>query len=65
MAYRELPVSDALASDGALGCSDPTRRRCFVNPQAAFAYDLEGVDSHQLTMPPAPAVGCSRGCRNG
>ena len=46
---------DALASNGALGCSDPTRRRRFVNPQSAYAYDLEGIDSHQLTMPPAPA----------
>ena len=46
---------DALASNGALGCSDPTKRRRFVNPQSAYAYDLEGIDSHQLTMPPAPA----------
>jgi hypothetical protein len=46
---------DALASNGALGCSDPTKRRRFVNPQAAYAFDLEGIDSHQLTMPPAPA----------
>lgn len=46
---------DALASNGALGCGHPTMRRRFVNPQSAYAYDLEGIDSHQLTMPPAPA----------
>jgi hypothetical protein len=45
----------ALASNGALGCGHPTMQRRFVNPQSAYAYDLEGVDSHQLTMPPAPA----------
>src|SRR5712692_4106685 len=25
-----------------------------VNPQAGLAFDLEGTDSHQLAMPPAP-----------
>ncbi|MGA8593941.1 MAG: vanadium-dependent haloperoxidase [Bryobacteraceae bacterium] len=27
-----------------------------VDPQAGLAYDLEGTDSHQLSMPPAPAL---------
>jgi hypothetical protein len=27
----------------------------FVNPQAAFAFQMEGADSHQLGIPPAPA----------
>jgi hypothetical protein len=27
-----------------------------VNPQASLAFDTEGVDSHQLTMPPAHPV---------
>lgn len=31
-----------------------TRR--LVNPQAALAFDLEGADSHSLTMAPAPAL---------
>ena len=26
-----------------------------VNPQAGLAFDMEGTDSHQLAMPPAPA----------
>ena len=26
-----------------------------MNPQSAYAFDLEGIDSHQLTMRPAPA----------
>ncbi|HEX8697565.1 MAG TPA: hypothetical protein VF815_01890, partial [Myxococcaceae bacterium] len=30
--------------------------RKLVNPQAAFAFDLIGADSHHLTMPPAPAM---------
>jgi membrane-associated phospholipid phosphatase len=27
-----------------------------VNPQAGLAFDTEGVDSHQLAIPPAPGV---------
>jgi hypothetical protein len=27
-----------------------------VNPLAGLAYDLEGADSHQLSIPPSPAV---------
>ena len=34
------------------GWPDPTRRRGFVDPQAGLAFDLEGIDSHLLTMPP-------------
>jgi hypothetical protein len=30
-------------------------RRKLVNPQAGLAFDLEGTDSHQFVMPPAPA----------
>ena len=28
----------------------------FVNPLAGVAFELEGTDSHQLAIPPAPAV---------
>jgi hypothetical protein len=53
---REKTIDlDSLASNSALGCNDQTKRRRFVNPQSAYAFDLEGIDSHQLTMPPAPA----------
>ncbi len=38
-----------------LGCSDPAHQRRLVNPMAGVAFDLEGTDSHQLAMPPAPA----------
>jgi hypothetical protein len=31
-----------------------TRR--LINPQAGLAFDLEGTDSHNLTVPPAPAL---------
>ena len=27
-----------------------------IDPQAGLAFDLEGTDSHQLTLPPAPPV---------
>lgn len=30
------------------------RRRLLENPQAAYAFDLEGFDSHALCLPPAP-----------
>ena len=31
-------------------------KRLLVDPQAALGYDLEGPDSHALTMPPAPKL---------
>jgi hypothetical protein len=31
----------------------PAQRR-LINPQSALAFDLEGADSHQLGIPPAP-----------
>ncbi len=59
-AYQRL--RDALQSERPedfelipLGCSDPGRQRKLVNPQASLAFDLEGTDSHQLAIPPAPA----------
>jgi hypothetical protein len=38
-----------------LGCPDTARQRKLVDPQAGLAFDLEGTDSHQLAIPPAPA----------
>jgi len=37
-----------------MGCPNPTLQRPFVNPQAGIAFDLEGADSHELVIPPAP-----------
>jgi len=58
-AYATL--TDALASEDpamfeqiTLG-APPADRRRLVNPQAGLAFDLQGTDSHQLTIPPAPA----------
>ena len=34
------------------GCTDTTRQP-FVDPQAGLAFDVEGIDSHLLTIPPA------------
>ena len=39
-----------------MGASSPTLQRKLVNPQSALAFDLEGADSHALTIPPAPAI---------
>jgi hypothetical protein len=38
-----------------MGSPDPARQRKLVNPQAGVAFDLQGTDSHQLAIPPAPA----------
>jgi hypothetical protein len=35
--------------------SNPASRMRLVNPQAGLAFVLEGTDSHQLAIPPAPA----------
>jgi hypothetical protein len=40
-----------------MGSPDPASQRKFVNPQAGIAFNLEGADSHQLVIPPAPAFG--------
>ena len=55
LANGEFAAIESLATNGHLGCSDPARQRRFVNPQSAYAFDLEGIDSHQLAQPPAPA----------
>jgi len=34
--------------------------RKLTNPRAAFAFDLEGPDSHHLTIPPAPRMDSPR-----
>lgn len=34
------------------GIADALKRRPFTNPQAGLAFDLEGVDSHLLSIPP-------------
>ena len=38
-----------------MGSADPAAQRKFVNPQAGIAFALEGADSHQLSIAPAPA----------
>ncbi len=38
-----------------MGAPDPTQRRKLVDPQAGLAFEMEGMDSHQLAIPPAPA----------
>ncbi|MFY9558221.1 MAG: vanadium-dependent haloperoxidase [Blastocatellia bacterium] len=46
---------DSIVTKGLYGCPDPLRQRRQVNPQSAFAFDLEGTDSQQLAMRAAPA----------
>lgn len=43
-----------------LGCPDPSMARKLVDPLAGLAFDLEGTDSHQLSIPPAPAFASSQ-----
>ena len=38
-----------------LGSPVLSRQRKLVNPQSGLAFDLEGGDSHQFVIPPAPA----------
>ena len=35
-----------------LGWPDPDHRQPLTNPQAGLAFDMEGIDSHLLTIPP-------------
>ena len=46
---------EALATNGHFGCTEPANQRRLVNPQSGYAFDLEGTDSHQLALRPAPA----------
>ena len=39
-----------------MGSTDPTRREKLVNPCAGIAFDLQGADSHHMSIPAAPAV---------
>lgn len=40
---------------GPMGAQMPPMQRRLTNPQSALAFDLEGTDSHQLAIPPAPS----------
>jgi membrane-associated phospholipid phosphatase len=46
---------DSIVTRGLYGCPDPARRRRQVNPQSAYAFDMEGTDGHQFAMRAAPA----------
>jgi len=54
-AYQSLlqALSSQKHSDAESILTGGTRK--LVNPEAAFAYDIEGGDSHTFTAPPAPA----------
>ena len=53
---RALKSGDPRAFEAIpLGALSQAFARKLVNPQSAFAFDLEGIDSHALSMPPAPA----------
>lgn len=45
---------EALFANGHMGSADPSKQRRLVNPVSSYGYDLEGTDSHQLILPPAP-----------
>jgi len=46
---------EALVTSGHFGSADPSVQRRLVNPVASYNFDLEGTDSHQLKLQPAPA----------
>jgi hypothetical protein len=46
---------EALFTNGHFGASIPAMQRRLVNPGSGYAFDLEGTDSHQLKLAPAPA----------
>jgi len=54
-AIRSARFSDFENLAPFLGCADTARQRPLTNPQSAYAFDLEGTDSHQLAIRPAPA----------
>jgi membrane-associated phospholipid phosphatase len=64
-AYRSL-IEALAGSDPSLfeavpmGAGNPSRQRKLVNPQSSLAFDLEGRDSHQFAIPPAPALSSTR-----
>jgi hypothetical protein len=39
-----------------MGCSGPSPVSKLVNPLSGLAFDLEGTDTHQLYLPPPPAI---------
>ena len=39
-----------------MGASDPASQMKLVNPLSGVAFDMEGMDSHALSQPPAPAL---------
>ncbi|MBZ5602764.1 MAG: vanadium-dependent haloperoxidase [Acidobacteriia bacterium] len=39
-----------------MGASDPSAQMKLVNPLSGVAFDMEGMDSHALSQPPAPAL---------
>jgi hypothetical protein len=60
VAYAELLHAletghDADFENVTMGCPDLARRR-LVNPMAGVAFDLQGNDSHQFALRPAPAL---------
>lgn len=58
-AYKQLlkAIASGAQEDFAaipLGCPDPTLQRRLVDPQSGLSYDIEGPDSADYQMPPAP-----------
>ena len=52
-AFRKAMATGRQADFNAIPMGGTTR---LANPQAAYAYSLEGGDSHHMTIPPAPAL---------
>jgi hypothetical protein len=46
---------EALVTNGHFGSAKLALQRRLVNPGSGYAFDLEGTDSHQMKLRPAPA----------
>jgi hypothetical protein len=55
-AYRQFLKATATGSPAQFAAIPLGGSARLINPQAGLAFDLEGTDSHQLAIPPAPAL---------
>jgi hypothetical protein len=55
-AYRQLLQATATGSPQQFATIPLGGSTLLINPQAGLAFDLEGTDSHQLAIPPAPGL---------
>jgi hypothetical protein len=55
-AYQKMVAAMLSGDDGDFAAIPLGGNVKLINPQSGLAFDLEGTDSHQLAIPPAPAL---------